>query len=54
MNSNATEVLKLDVADATERIVQTLRLQVGEVLKRRGLVVGMSGGVDSSVCAALA
>ncbi|HYU08082.1 MAG TPA: NAD(+) synthase [Gemmatimonadales bacterium] len=46
--------LQLNEAAATERIVATLRQQVGEVLNRRGLVVGMSGGIDSSVCAALA
>jgi NAD+ synthase len=44
----------LNQAEATERIAATLRQQVGEVLNRRGLVVGMSGGIDSSVCAALA
>ena len=54
MNTKAAEVLRLDPADATERIVEALRLQVGELLKRRGLVVAMSGGVDSSVCAGLA
>jgi NAD+ synthase len=36
------------------RIVDALCHQVGQVLRRRGLVVAMSGGVDSSVCAALA
>ena len=46
--------LQLNSAEATERIAAALRLQVGEVLKRRGLVVAMSGGIDSSVCAALA
>jgi len=46
--------LQLNEAAATEQIVATLRQQVGEVLNRRGLVVGMSGGIDSSVCAALA
>jgi len=33
---------------------ETLRVQVGEALRRGGIVVAMSGGVDSSVCAALA
>ena len=47
-------MLSLDEAAATARIAESLRLQVGQVLKRRGLVVGMSGGVDSSVCAGLA
>jgi NAD+ synthase len=44
----------MDVESAVARIADALRTQVGETLKRRGLVVAMSGGVDSSVCAALA
>jgi NAD+ synthase len=46
--------LDIDAAAETARIAETLRNQLGSVLKRRGFVVGMSGGVDSSVCAALA
>jgi NAD+ synthase len=46
--------LHLNPAEETERIAGTLRQQLGELLNRRGLVVGMSGGIDSSVCAALA
>jgi len=46
--------LRLDVDAAVARIAETLRAQVGRELKRRGVVVAMSGGVDSSVCAALA
>lgn len=46
--------LRLDAEDAIERIAQALRTQVPDVLKRRGLVIAMSGGVDSSVCAGLA
>lgn len=46
--------LHLDPAEETERIATALRQQLGAVLNRRGLVVGMSGGIDSSVCAALA
>jgi NAD+ synthase len=45
--------LRLDAEAAVEQIVGALRTQLGEVLHRRGLVVGMSGGLDSSVCAAL-
>jgi NAD+ synthase len=46
--------LEIDPAAAVGKIRDALRLQLGTSLKRRGFVVGMSGGVDSSVCAALA
>lgn len=46
--------LEIDAAATAERITTSLREQLGSALKRRGFVVGMSGGVDSSVCAALA
>jgi NAD+ synthase len=46
--------LDVDPATAVAQITEALRGQLSGVLKRRGLVVGMSGGVDSSVCAALA
>jgi NAD+ synthase len=45
--------LEIDPAATVTRIREALRSQLA-TLKRRGLVVGMSGGVDSSVCAALA
>ena len=48
------EELQLDPERETQRIAEALRHQVGNILKRRGLVVGMSGGIDSSACAALA
>jgi NAD+ synthase len=47
------EVLRLDAAAETDRIVQQLRDALRH-LKRRGLVLGLSGGIDSSVTAALA
>ena len=47
------QVLRLDSRAETERIAQTLRAQVLGQLRRRGAVVGLSGGVDSSVVAAL-
>jgi NAD+ synthase len=46
--------LHLNPADETARIAAALRQQLGAALGRRGFVVGMSGGIDSSVCAALA
>ena len=44
--------LQLDAARETERIAAALRAQVSG-LRRKGLVVGLSGGIDSSVAAAL-
>jgi NAD+ synthase len=52
--SDAQALLQLDAGAEVERISDFLRTQLGEVLHRRGLVIAMSGGVDSSVCAALA
>jgi NAD+ synthase len=46
--------LRLDPAAAVREIVEALRRHVGDPLRRSGLVVAISGGVDSSVCAALA
>jgi NAD+ synthase len=47
------DALRLDAASTTEQIVETIRKQVLESLRRRGAVVGLSGGIDSSVVAAL-
>jgi NAD+ synthase len=46
--------LEIDPELAVSQITAALRAQLASTLKRRGLVVGMSGGIDSSVCAALA
>lgn len=43
-----------DPARLTDQITEAVRSLLAEQLKRRGLVVAMSGGVDSSVCAGLA
>jgi len=48
------DVLQLDAAAEVERICLGLRQIVGQTLHRRGVVVALSGGVDSSVCGALA
>lgn len=48
------EMLKLDAGHEVDRICTILREQVFQILHRRGLVVGLSGGIDSSVTAALA
>lgn len=47
------DVLRLDESAEVDRIVAWLRDVVRTELHRRGLVVAMSGGIDSSVCAAL-
>jgi NAD+ synthase len=46
--------LHIEPEAAADRIAEALRVQVGQHLRRRGVVIAMSGGVDSSVCAALA
>jgi len=45
---------ELDYAAEADRICGRLREITFNALRRRGLVVAMSGGIDSSVCAALA
>jgi NAD+ synthase len=47
------DVLRLDCAAEVERIGQTMRRQLREI-RRQGVVLGLSGGIDSSVTAALA
>jgi NAD+ synthase len=46
--------LDIDPGTETEAICRGLRRALSGPLRRRGLVLGLSGGVDSSVCAALA
>jgi NAD+ synthase len=48
------EFLRLDPVAETERIASVLRSQVRDELRRKGLVIGLSGGIDSSTTAALA
>ena len=45
--------LAIDAAAEAERIAGSLRAQVLKRLRRKGMVLGLSGGVDSSVVAAL-
>jgi NAD+ synthase len=45
--------LELNAASETARIADAIRATVAEKLRRRGAVVGLSGGIDSSVVAAL-
>jgi NAD+ synthase len=45
--------LKIDAPAVAESLQADIRHQIGRVLKKSGAVVGISGGIDSSVCAAL-
>lgn len=47
------KALEIDPALEAERIITRLRADVRQVLKRYGAVVGISGGIDSSVVLAL-
>ncbi|MFZ5443709.1 MAG: NAD(+) synthase [Myxococcota bacterium] len=47
-------VLDLDRGAEVQRIADWLKAQVMGTCRKRGVVVGLSGGIDSSVCAALA
>lgn len=46
--------LDIDPAVETDRITAMIRTALRDDLRKRGLVLGISGGIDSSVCAALA
>lgn len=48
------DVLSIDCEAEANRIAERMVDIVGRQLRRRGLVIALSGGVDSSVCAALA
>ncbi|WP_342152764.1 NAD(+) synthase [Methylorubrum sp. SB2] len=48
------DALRLDAEAAVAQIGDSLRRQVRGRLRKRGVVLGLSGGVDSSLCAALA
>ena len=52
--SFSAAALRLDAAAEVKRIGEAMREQVLRHLRRRGAVVGLSGGIDSSVTAALA
>ncbi|SCZ55988.1 NAD(+) synthase [Thiohalomonas denitrificans] len=53
-SSLSYDVLQLDPSAEAGQIGRGIREHLRTSLKRRGMVLGLSGGVDSSVCAALA
>ena len=50
----SAEVLAIDLEKEADRIASRIRDCMKKQLKRRGIVIGLSGGIDSSVTAALA
>jgi len=49
----SADVLRIDAAAVTQQIATAIREQVLRTLRKRGVVIGLSGGIDSSVTAAL-
>jgi NAD+ synthase len=47
------QALTIDPGEVTTEICEFISHSVKSVLKRRGVVVGLSGGIDSSVCVSL-
>jgi NAD+ synthase len=54
MTQFSAATLVIDAEAEVERIVARMRELLRTQLRRRGLVLGLSGGIDSSLCAALA
>src|SRR5690606_7702077 len=54
MSRFSPDTLVIDAEAEIARITSAMRNQLRTDLKRRGLVLGLSGGIDSSLCAALA
>src|SRR5665647_871660 len=52
-SSFSADWLRIDPAAEAQRIRQAIREQVLRRLRRRGAIVALSGGIDSSVTAAL-
>jgi NAD+ synthase len=54
MTEKAKELLRIDAASEADRICGELRKAISRTLRRQGAIVAISGGIDSSVTAALA
>jgi len=53
-NQFSKDILRIDLEKEVDKICGQLRRLLSKKFKRRGYVVGLSGGIDSSVTAALA
>lgn len=51
--SFSPDLLKIDCASELDTISAAIRNALGKKLRKRGLIIGISGGIDSSVTAAL-
>lgn len=51
--SNRQNWLKIETTSEIEKITKTIHHQVRIVLRKKGAVIAVSGGIDSSVCTAL-
>ncbi|MBD3243680.1 MAG: NAD(+) synthase, partial [Chitinivibrionales bacterium] len=51
--SSRAVIPAIDCEHETQRIVEAVRRHVGQSFRKRGVVLGLSGGIDSSVTAAL-
>ena len=49
----SADILRLDPEAETERITAWIRNTLSQPLRRRGAVIGVSGGIDSAVVAYL-
>ncbi len=54
MSVDLMQALALDLDAETSRVTERLKLVLREHLHRRGVIIAMSGGIDSSCCAGLA
>lgn len=54
VNRIAEEIFAFDEEEEIAKICESMRSMLGQTLKKRGLVVAVSGGIDSAVCCALA
>ncbi len=51
--SFSSDVLKIDTEQEIRSLSDSIRETVRDTLRRRGIVIAVSGGIDSSTCAAL-
>jgi len=49
-----TDILRIDCETESQRIEQFIRNQVFESFRKKGIAIGISGGIDSAVVATLA